>query len=268
MFRTLLFCIAGLTPLLAAEEQLPKTLSMKITATYRHDNKAFTQGLFYSGGFLYESTGNYGASTLRQVEPKTGQVRKRVSLPKQFFAEGAALVDDKIYQLTWQEGYCFVYDKETFQLTQQHRYRGEGWGLTFDGTHLILSDGSDTLTFYEPKTFKKVRTVKVAGTPPATKKTQPVKNLNELEYIRGEVWANIWHSHFIVRIDPKTGSVNGWIDCAGFVPEEFKAGQTENVLNGIAFDAATDTVYVTGKNWAVLYEIKLEQRDSHNPARE
>lgn len=264
LFFFAMLLAAALFAVLQTSAQLPlpkkEPLHLKTTAVHPHDRTAFTQGLFFDGGTLYESTGIYGASTLRQVEIKTGKILKRLSLPKQFFAEGAAEVNGRIYQLTWQEGYCFVYDKETFQLVEQFRYRGEGWGLTYDGTHLILSDGSDALTFYEPKTFKKVRTIRVVDKS-TDRRSKSIKNLNELEYVHGEIWANVWHTNFIVRIDPKNGNVNGWIDCANFIPEEYRTVQTENVLNGIAFDTASDTLYITGKNWAVLYEIKMENKE-------
>jgi glutamine cyclotransferase len=186
-----------------------------------------------------------------------------MTIPKQYFAEGLERVGDKIFQLTWQEGFCFVYDKTTFTLVEQFRYSGEGWGLTFDGEHLILSDGSATLRFFDPKTFKQKRKLDVMDRESKTKKPILIKKLNELEFIRGEIWANVWQTTNIVRIDPKTGNVIGWIDCSGFVPEEYRkehAGpvfERNNVLNGIAFDPATNRVFITGKNWSVLYELQI-----------
>jgi glutaminyl-peptide cyclotransferase len=176
------------------------------------------------------------------------------------------LIDDKIFQLTWREKTCFVYDKSTFRLIGQFYYTGEGWGLAFDGEHLILSDGSAVLRFLDPKTFqqkRKLEVLEVTDRDAKTKKTLPVKNLNELEFIRGEIWANVWQTTKIVRIDPKTGKVIGWIDCSGFVPKEYEkehrapAFERNNVLNGIAFDPATNHVFITGKNWAVLYKIHI-----------
>jgi glutamine cyclotransferase len=251
--------ILVLTPLLFTQQTggEKKPLVLTTVAAHPHDKDAFTQGLLFDGGTLYESTGQYGKSSLRQVEIKTGKILKRVRLPEKFFAEGIEQIGDKIYQLTWEEGYCFVYDKKTFELVEQHRYHGEGWGLTYDGTNLAVSNGSEILTFYEPKTFKKVRTVKVLDTDAKTKRKYPVKNLNELEFVRGEIWANVWHSNYIVRIDPQTGGVNGWIDLTNFVPAEYRTGRNESVLNGIAFDAATDTIYFTGKNWGTIFELKI-----------
>lgn len=248
--------------------ELPKLsrtepLVLKTVDVYPHDNKAFTQGLVFDNGFLYESTGNYGSSSLRKIEPATGKILMNLPLPKQYFAEGLELIDDKIFQLTWQEKTCFVYDQSTFRLIGQFYYTGEGWGLAFDGEHLILSDGSAVLRFFDPKTFRQKRKLDVTDRDAKTKKTLPVKNLNELEFIRGELWANVWQTTKIVRIDPKTGNVIGWIDCSGFVPKEYEkehrapAFERNNVLNGIAFDPATNHVFITGKNWSVLYKIHI-----------
>lgn len=260
-----LFFSASLRSQIPVEKTLPtdRALTLKTLATYPHDRQAFTQGLVFRDGVLYESTGQYGASTLRKVDPATGKVLAHTSLPRQYFAEGIEMVDDRIYQLTWREGFCFVYDRETLRPVEQFRYRGEGWGLAYDGQSLIMSDGSDSLYFHDPKTFKRTRTIRVTDHDAKTKKPVPIRNLNELEYIRGEIWANVWQSTRIVRIDPETGSVTGWIDCNGFVPEEYKAElagpirNRERVLNGIAFDPDRNRVYITGKNWPVLYEIEI-----------
>ena len=240
-----------------------KPLQLKTLATYPHDKNAFTQGLTFENGFLYESIGGYGASSLRKVEPNTGKVLRQVTVPRQYFAEGIERIGDSIFQLTWREGYCFVYDKETFELKGHFRYNGEGWGLTFDGEHFVLSDGSSWLRFLDTKNFKQKRKIQVTDRNAKTKKSVPIKNLNELEFVRGEIWANIWQSTNIVRIDPRSGEVIGWIDCSVFVPDEFKkelTGSTmmqDNVLNGIAFDPATNRVYLTGKKWPVLYEVQI-----------
>lgn len=245
------------------ESPLPATLDLKTAAVRPHDKAAFTQGLVFRDGFLYESTGEYGKSTLRKVEPETGKVVMRVTLPERFFAEGLEIVGDRIYQLTWREGHCFVYDKATFALVEQFRYPGEGWGLAFDGEHLILSDGSATLRFLDPKTFRQKRVLRVTDRDARTNKPFPVKNLNELEFVHGELWANVWLSTRIARINPENGRILGWLDCAGFVPEEFRSeisgppAVRHHVLNGIAFDAEKNLIYLTGKNWPVLYEIKL-----------
>ncbi len=263
--------LASLCGFVFAQRQLPPsasnlvcpTQSLEILATHPHDKQAFTQGLFFDDGFLYESTGQYGHSTLRQVELKTGKVLKQMRLPRRFFAEGTELVGDRIYQLTWREGRCFVYDKKTFQLLEELPYQGEGWGLAFDGKHLILSDGSATLYFLEPKTFRTVQKINVTDQDLKSKRRQPITKLNELEYIQGEIWANVWQTNEIVRIDPATGNVVGRIDGSVFVPKEFARELTtmppqsrDHVLNGIAFDKATNRLYITGKNWPVMYEVQ------------
>ena len=263
------FLAALLTAISAcAQEPLPLVLNLKTLAVHPHDNRAYTQGLAFEDGFLYESTGQYSESTLRKVDPKTGAVLMRVTLPRQYFAEGIDIVGDKIYQLTWQEKLCFVYDKKTFQLLDKFQYSGEGWGLAYDGERLILSDGSATLRFFDPATFKQKGKVAVSYRDPKTKRTVPVTKLNELEYIHGEVWANVWQSPRIARINPKTGDVIAWIDFTNFVPEQFKREHIgsggDNVLNGIAFDKATDRLFITGKNWPVLYEIQIVRDDEKN----
>ncbi|MDR0336866.1 MAG: glutaminyl-peptide cyclotransferase [Planctomycetaceae bacterium] len=256
-------------PILPAEPPpLSKTepLLLKTVEVYPHDNNAFTQGLVFDDGFLYESTGNYGSSSLRKVEPATGKILINIPLPKQYFAEGLELVNDKLYQLTWREHTCFVYEKSTFKLIEQFQYKGEGWGLAFDGKYLILSDGSEVLRFFDPKTFRQKRQLNVVDRNEKTKKSVPIKNLNELEFIRGELWANVWQTTRIVRIDPKTGEVIGWIECAGFVPKEYEKEhrnpffEPNNVLNGIAFDPATNHVFITGKNWSCLYKIHIDNQ--------
>ena len=240
-----------------AYAELPEKITLRHLATFPHDNKAFTQGLLWDDGFLYESAGQYGSSSLRRVEPKTGKVTARVDLPQQFFAEGLALVGDSLFQLTWQENVCFVYDKKTFQLTGRFQYPGEGWGLTYDGKHLILSDGTHVLRFYDPKTFKLQNRLEVRDTI-QKRRPEPVRHLNELEWIRGEIWANVWMTTRIVRINPQTGSVIGWIEMAPFVPVEHRGDAQNCVLNGIAFDPATNHVYITGKYWKVMHQFQLE----------
>ncbi|MDR1483943.1 MAG: glutaminyl-peptide cyclotransferase [Planctomycetaceae bacterium] len=238
-------------------------LELREVARHPHDAGAFTQGLFYENGFLYESTGEYKSSTLRQTEIKTGKTLLKVKLPDKYFAEGLHVIGDKIYQLTWREGYCFVYDKSTFKLIGQFKYRGEGWGLTGDGKFLIISDGSDQLNFVDPANFKSVRKIFVKDIDAKTKRPFPVRDLNELEYINGEIWANVWQSTQIVRINPETGEVIGRIEFAPFVPTEHRNeqnlrwGERRCVLNGIAFDPQKKRVYITGKNWNVIYEFEI-----------
>jgi glutaminyl-peptide cyclotransferase len=216
--------------------------------SYPHDSTAFTQGLVWRGGRLYESTGRYGESTLRIVELETGRVIQRVPLGQQYFAEGLAAVGDSLYQLTWKEGVAFIWDAATLRQVAQVQYSGEGWGLTSDGQRLVVSDGSSYLTFVDPATFQVDTTVRV------TDGGRPVDQLNELEWVKGEVWANVWHTQHIARIDPRSGQVKGWLDLAALIPP---VTDQEAVLNGIAYDEAADRLLVTGKLWPRLYEIRI-----------
>ena len=235
----------------------PEQIVLRYLATFPHDHTAFTQGLLWNDGYLYESTGQYGQSTLRRVEPKSGKVTARAHLTPQFFAEGLALVGDSLFQITWRENTCFVLEKATFQKKGEFRYPGEGWGLTSDGESLIMSDGTNVIRFFDPQTFKPKHKIEVVDTP-KNQRPVPIRNLNELEWIRGEIWANVWQTTKIVRIDPKKGNVLGWIEMAPFVPPEHR-GDTQNcVLNGIAFDPVTNHVYITGKYWNVMHQFQLE----------
>jgi glutamine cyclotransferase len=215
---------------------------------YPHDENAFTQGLIFENGVLYESTGLYGHSTLRCVELETGEILRRYALPSQFFGEGITIVDDRIIQLTWRSGRGFVYDKRSFDLLQEFSYPMEGWGITYDGNRLIMSDGTAALHFLDPETFEKVGQVEVY-------EAAPVTQLNELEYIHGKVYANIWQEDKIAIIDIQTGQVTGWIDLSGL--QDLADPDTDNVLNGIAYDAEEDRLFITGKRWPQLFEIKL-----------
>ena len=262
-----LFFLLAVTAISCTAQEPPshsgKRLVLKTLAAYPHDKNAYTQGLIFRDGFLYESTGQYGKSSLRKVEIKTGNVLQNTAMKPDFFAEGLEQVGDFLYQLTWQEGLCFVYDRETFQFQKSFHYPGEGWGLAFDGTHLILSDGTPTLRFYDPADFKLQKKTEVAETD-SQNRVKKIRNINELEMVEGELWANIWKSDQIVRIDPNTGLVLGWIHCAAFVPKEYREEHNnprlaECVLNGIAYDKETRTLYITGKNWPVLYEIRVER---------
>lgn len=216
--------------------------------SYPHDSTAFTQGLVWRNGRLYESTGRYEQSTLRVVELETGRVLQRAALGPQYFAEGLTAVGDTLYQLTWKEGVAFIWDPETLRQIGQVQYNGEGWGLTSDGRRLIVSDGSSYLSFVDPVTFQLDTTLRV------TDGGRPVDQLNELEWVKGEVWANVWHTQRIARIDPATGRVKGWLDLSPLIPP---AQDPEAVLNGIAYDEAADRLLVTGKLWPVLYEIRV-----------
>lgn len=235
--------------------------SYEIVKVYPHDDKAFTQGLFFHDGFLYESTGQFGRSSLRKVEISTGKVLQKWDLPREDFGEGSTLIGDKIYMITWQQGLGRVFNLSDFKLLREFQYQGEGWGLTNDGTNLIMSQGTHVLKFIDPNTFVSNKTL-----PIMREDGRPLMQINELEYVKGEIWANIWHSedpkvlgkpNYIARIDPATGKLVGWIDLANISPEDQRR-DSENTLNGIAYDAANDRIFVTGKNWKKLYEIKLK----------
>ncbi len=222
----------------------------KVVNTYPHDQNAFTQGLVFEDGFLYEGTGLYGSSTLRRKELETGQVLQMHELPSQFFGEGITIYEDKIIQLTWKSNLGFVYDKDTFELQKEFNYPSEGWGITHDEKHLIISDGTPILRFLDPKAFKVVDQIEVH------KHGLPLTSLNELEYIQGKIYANVWKTDCIAIIDPKTGKVDGWIELKGILSLE-DYGRPIDVLNGIAYDAKSDRLFVTGKLWPKLFEIDL-----------
>ena len=222
----------------------------KVIATYPHDPNAYTQGLVIRNGQMYEGTGRLGTSSLRQVDLATGTVLKSISLDEKYFGEGIAILDDRIYQLTWKNNVCFTYDLVTLQHKEHFRYPYEGWGLTDNGSELILSDGSSDLRFLEPSTFKELRRISVK------EGTVRIKNLNELETIDGEIWANIWYEDRIARISPTDGHVLGWIDLSAIYPKNLRTDR-DHVLNGIAQDPKTKKIYVTGKNWPKLFEIEI-----------
>ena len=222
----------------------------QVQATLPHDPNAYTQGLLFHDDWFFESTGLRGRSSLRRVEPETGRVLQQINLPPQLFGEGLALFGDMLIQLTWQAGRAFVYDLNSFQLLREHRYNTEGWGLTHDGQSLIMSDGSHVLYFREPSTFKLLQTVSV------TENGRPVRWLNELEYINGEVWANVYRSPDIVRINPADGQVIARLSFPELPRPEERNGH-EDVLNGIAYDASTQRVFITGKLYSYVYEISL-----------
>jgi glutamine cyclotransferase len=222
----------------------------KVVNTYPHDRTAFTQGLVYESGGLYEGTGLRGRSTLRRVELETGDILQFRELPAQFFGEGVTIYGDKIIQLTWQSNVGFVHDKETFQLLRDFNYPTEGWGITHDGKRLIMSDGTSTLYFLDPETFEEIGQIEVRDN------DGPVNKLNELEYVRGEIYANVWLTDRIVRIAPLTGQVIAWIELEGLLSPEDRSERVD-VLNGIAYDAKNDRLFVTGKLWPKLFEIEL-----------
>jgi glutaminyl-peptide cyclotransferase len=246
-----------------ARSELP-VYGYQIVNTYPHDGKAFTEGLFFHDGFLYESTGEEGSSSLRRVELETGKVVQSFDLPAEDFGEGIAMIGDKIYMLTWQQEMGRVFDAKTFKVIKEFDYKGQGWGMTTDGSALYMTQGTHVLKVLDGTTLKQAQTI-----PVMREDGKPLMNLNELEWIEGELWANIWHSeqgdvlgkpNYIARIDPSSGKLLGWIDLAGISPDDQgKPGQEENTLNGIAYDAAKNRIFVTGKNWKHLFEIKLTE---------
>lgn len=227
-------------------------LKVEIIQEYPHDTKSFTQGLLWCNNLVLESTGGYGSSRLRKVRLADGKVLREVTLPYRYFGEGLARIDDRLYQLTWREGKAFVYNLADFSHLRTLEYSGEGWGLTYDGSWLIRSDGSDSLTFHDPSTFAFFRKlpVRLAG--------RPVFRLNELEFVEGAIYANIWQSTDIVRIDPATGQVTGVIDTSTLPYRTRVAG--EDVLNGIAYDQESKTFLLTGKLWPKLYQVRFVPR--------
>jgi glutamine cyclotransferase len=258
--RSLKLIIAGFIVLLAGafvcillffkNPDTPASWTYKVVNEFAHDTKAFTQGLVFEDGFLYEGTGLYGKSELRKVELETGKVLQRHKLPDEFFGEGITIFGDRIVQLTLKSRTGFVHNKETFELLREFSYPTEGWGLTNDGKYLIMSDGTPMLYFLDPDTFKQSRKFMVLD------QDSPVWGLNELEYIDGQIFANVWPTERIVKIDPQTGKVIGWIDIEGILdPKEHS--EPVDVFNGIAYDAANGRLFVTGKLYPKLYEIKL-----------
>jgi glutaminyl-peptide cyclotransferase len=253
MFRALrvIMLIGGLAASFAAAQISAPPDSYDIVHTYPHDTHAFTQGLIYVDGHLYESTGLNGRSSLRLVDLTTGNVLQKHDLPAEYFGEGLTDWGSTLIQLTWTSHKALVYDRFSFSLERTFDYEGEGWGLTHDATQLIMSDGSSSLRFLDPKTFRVIRRLKVIDAD-----GRPVENLNELEYIRGEIYANVWQTDDIVRISPRTGKVLGRIDLRGIIDKR-ELREQGAVLNGIAYDSAANRLFVTGKLWPKLFEIKV-----------
>jgi len=236
----------------ADKDSVPK-YGYEIVNTWPHDKDAYTQGLVFYEGKLLESTGQEGRSSLRRVEPETGKVLNMINVPRPYFAEGITLFKGRIYQLTWQHQLGFVYDAESFEKLGEFSYRGEGWGLTNDGSSLIMSDGTNRIRFLDPDNFRVNRTISVLEGRTA------VSSINELEYVHGEIYANIWHKERVARIDAQTGRVVGWIDLTGLRAVS-AANDNEAVLNGIAYDENHDRLFVTGKLWPKLFEIRVKRQ--------
>jgi glutamine cyclotransferase len=228
---------------------LPVKYGYKVIHTYPHDKDAFTQGLFYDRGFLYEGTGQEAGSSLREVELTTGRVVRQTSLDPSLFGEGITLYKGKIYQVTWKNKVGFVYDEQTFNLINKIYYQTQGWGLTTIDDRIVMSDGTNVIYYFDPETFTVMSQIEVYDN------KRKVDQLNELEYINGEIWANIWMTDQIARIDPVTGKVNSYVDLSGIFPERERISTGADVLNGIAYDPAGKRIFVTGKKWPRLYEI-------------
>ena len=251
-FSVLFLALAACSAVPAADTTPaePPVQGYRIEAAYPHDAGAFTQGLFYLDGNLYESTGLHGRSTIRRVRIDDGAVLQSISLPREVFGEGIVNWGREIISITWQNGIGYRWDRASLRRIGEFRYPGEGWGLTQDGTHIIMSDGTPFLRFLDPATLREVRRIEV------TSGGWRVPRLNELEYVRGEIYANVWQTDRIARIDPATGQVRSWIDLSGLAAS-IPGRQDDDVLNGIAFDEARDRLFVTGKNWPHLFEIEL-----------
>jgi len=230
----------------------PKERNCRIINTYKHDVEAYTQGLQYEDGVLYESTGQYGKSSLRKTELKTGTVNQFMNLENKYFGEGMCIVDDKIIQITWYSQKGFIYEKESFRQIATFQYGTQGWGITYNGTHLIMSDGSNKLHFIETNTYSEVKSIEVYDD------KGPVKNINELEYVDGVIYANIWQTDYLVTIDPNSGKILSKVNCSKLVPAQLR-NHTDHVLNGIAYNSKSKNFYLTGKYWDKMYEVKISK---------
>jgi len=240
---------SDLPPLSTSRPALP-VFKVKVIETYPHDYEAFTQGLIYRDGFLYESTGLNGKSGVRQVELKTGRVLNRQDIPSQYFGEGLTEWGNDLIQLTWKSGRGFIYDRDSLKLRGEFTYSGEGWGMTQDGRSLIMSDGTNRLTYLDPNSFAREKVIEV------TAAGKPVENLNELEYVKGEILANIWESDTVARISPETGEVTGWIDLSD-LRNRMPMGTRAEVLNGIAYDERGGGLFITGKLWPRVFQVEI-----------
>lgn len=253
MKRLLFTLLAACSMLVACRPPAPDQLGYKVISTKEHDPNAFTQGLQLVDGRLFESTGQYGESTVRELDPATGKVLRKRPLAKTVFGEGLTLHNKELWVLTWKENTAYVMEPDTFKPIRTHTYKGEGWGLTSDGKQLIMSDGSSELKFIDASTFTVTRTVEVLDG------NTPIRNLNELEWVDGEIYANIFTSDRIAKISPKDGRVTGWLDLSGLRRQLQPRGRSE-VLNGIAYDSKTGHLLVTGKYWPQMFELKVEKK--------
>ena len=259
LLRLIVFLLIAFPPFLVAQtshpavSRRPQEYTFVIVAAYPHDANAFTQGFAYRDGFLYEGTGREGQSSLRKVRLETGEIVQQVNLAPDIFGEGITLLNDKIIQLTWKSGIGFVYDLNRFRLLRRFSYSGEGWGLATNGRELFLSDGTPEIRVLDGETFQEKRRLKVHDG------ATTVDQLNELEFVEGQIFANVWHSNRIARISPQTGDVVGWIDLTGLLSPMYRL-EPEAVLNGIAYDPLRKRLFVTGKLWPRVFEIKLSPK--------
>jgi glutaminyl-peptide cyclotransferase len=257
--RKFLFLVLfALLPLQACESDELPVYGYRVVNVFPHDENAFTQGLFFRDGWLYESTGRRGASSIRKVHIDTGRVGQQYDFERRYFGEGIVDWEDRLIAVTWEAGQGFVFGIDEFDERERFNYAGEGWGLTRNDTHIIMSDGTPVLRFLDPDTLETEETLTVMLN------GEPLQYLNELEWIDGEIYSNVWTTNVIVRIDPDSGNVTSVIDLAGLLPSTDRRPGHTDVLNGIAYDAARDRLFVTGKNWPKLFEIDLVERSREN----
>ena len=250
--QSFIYCVSVCMLLCACAGARVKEYRVEVVREYPHDTDAYTQGLFFDDGQLYESTGTYGGSSFRKVDLATGNVLDRIDFSRKYFIEGSVMMGGSLYLLTWTGKVAFIYDAATLEYSSTYSYPRQGWGLTTDGSQLIASDGSATLYFMDGAfSVKKRLTVRLNG--------RPMRLLNELEYIDGKIWANVYTADLILIIDPATGNVEGTVDASGLLPDRLRTDGTD-VLNGIAYDEKTGKIYLTGKNWPRLYEIRLTEK--------
>jgi glutamine cyclotransferase len=264
LIRMLLHCRSGCIAIVLAVVSVwcvaAPVAGYRVVATYPHSTENYTEGFFYLDGLFYEGTGMKGRSAVLAIQPETGKVLQRHDLPAQYFGEGIIDWGPHLYEWTWQSHICFVYDRSSLRLVKQFTYTGEGWGMTRTSREIITSDGTAILRFRDPESFQETHHILVHDG------QRIIDQLNELEYVKGEIYANVWHSERIARISPRDGSVLGWIDLTGILPDSQKV-DAESVLNGIAYDAKRDRLFVTGKQWPKIFEIKLVPRAAVRAAR-